>query len=177
MSSHDTVFSPAGQESAAILQQATTLLLSTLDLCIPPEDAILVDPSPAKRRRGRPLQLPWTQLWGSLLLCSLAGMNSFAGWRRFLGSESVGGFPLVWLSTNALVKRLLKAGLSPLEELWTLFNDRLASPLGQLTLAPFASRILCLDETKLDRLARHLKPLRDLPNQKGAPFAGKFLCL
>ncbi len=180
MSSHDTVFSPAGQESAAILQQATTLLLSTLDLCIPPEDAILVDPSPAKRRRGRPLQLPWTQLWGSLLLCCLSGMRSFADWRRFLGTKRIGGCAPLWLCTNALVKRLLQVGLPPLEELWALVNDRLgldASSQHQPGLAPFAASILCLDETKLDRLARHLQSLRDLPNTDAALFAGKLLAL
>lgn len=180
MPSHDTGFSPDGQESAAILQQATTLLLSTLDLCIPPEDAILVDPSPAKRRRGRPLQLPWTQLWGSLLLCCLGGMRSFADWRRFLGTKRIGGCAPLWLCTNALVKRLLQVGLPPLEELWALVNDRLslhASSQDQPGLAPFAASILCLDETKLDRLARHLQPLRDLPHTDAALFAGKLLAL
>src|SRR5258708_36611769 len=125
MSSHDTVFSPAGQESAAILQQATTLLLSTLDLCIPPEDAILVDPSPAKRRRGRPLQLPWTQLWGSLLLCCLSGMRSFADWRRFLGTKRIRGWAALWLCTNALGNRLRTVLLPPLGELLPRLHDRL----------------------------------------------------
>lgn len=180
MSSHDTVLPPANQgadcESATILRQAASLVLNTLDLCREPADAVLADPA-TQRRRGRPLQLPWTQLWGSLLLCTLGGMGSFADWRRFLGTESVGDFPHVWLSTNALVKRLLQAGLSPLEDLWALFNDRLAGELAPCTLAPFASQLLCLDETKLDRLARHLKPLRHLPSADPALFAGKLLGL
>lgn len=180
MPSHDTVLPPSNQgadgASATILRQAANLVLNTLDLGSEPADAVLADPV-AKRRRGRPLQLPWPQLWGSLLLCTLGGMDSFADWRRFLGTESVGSFPPVWLSSNALVKRLLQAGLSPLEDLWALRSGRMAGELAPSTLAPFASRLLCLDETKLDRLARHLKPLRDLPSKDSALFAGKLLGL
>jgi hypothetical protein len=107
-------------------------------------------------------------------------MRSFADWRRFLGTESIGGLAPVWLSTNALVKRLLKAGLTPLEELWVVLNDCISLDVqepGPSALAPFASTILCLDETKLDKLARHLKPLRDVPGKDPILFAGKMLGL
>jgi len=184
MLSHHSALSPTNQpsqqESTAILNQVANLLLSTLDLDELPAEATLADPSPSRTGRGRPLQLPWTQLWGSLLLCTLGGMRSFADWRRFVGTQSLGDLPPVWLSTTGLVKRLLKAGLPPLEALWARLTDRIgldAKELGPATLAPFASRILSLDETKLDRLARHLKPLRDLPSKDPALFAGKLLGL
>jgi hypothetical protein len=42
---------------------------------------------------------------------------SSADWRRLLGLQPVGPFAAVWLTRNGLVKRLLQAGLVPLQEL------------------------------------------------------------
>ena len=42
---------------------------------------------------------------------------------------------------------------------------------------PFASHILCLDETRLDALGKYLKPLRGLSAHDSASFAGKLIGL
>ena len=109
------------------------------------------------RKRGRPQQVGWTQLWRSVLLCALQGMQSFEDWRRLLGVQSIGSFAPVWLTRNGLVKRLLQAGLLPLQDLWEALNGHLASSGSQAvpaTLATFATQVVCLDETRLDMVGR-----------------------
>jgi len=86
----------------------------------------------------------------------MQGMRSFADWRRLLGLQSIGPFPPVLLTRNGLVKRLLQAGLVPLQEVWEVVNARLAhidSRAVPAILAAFATQILCLDETRLDAAA------------------------
>jgi len=107
-------------------------------------------------------------------------MHSFADWRRLLGLQPIGPFAPVWLTRNGLVKRLLQAGLVPLQEMWELLTTRLANTDRQAVsaaLAAFAPSILCLDETRLDALGRYLKPLRGLSTQDPACFAGKLVGL
>ena len=184
MSLHDTAALSCTQrsetEQASIIGHVLHLLLASLELASEADVDAQPSAASAKRGRGRPLQLPWAQLWSSLLLCTLSGMDSFAAWRRFLGMNAVGPFAPLWLSSEALVKRLRAAGLSPLQELWAQLNDQLACApwLGlDPALAAFASAIFCLDETKLDRLHRHLEHLRTLPPTDAALFAGKLLGL
>jgi hypothetical protein len=132
------------------------------------------------RGRGRPQQVSGTQLWSSLLLCALQGMHSFADWRRLLGLQSIGPFAPLWLTRNGLVKRLLQAGLVPLQEVWEAINAQLALPASRAvpaTLAAFAPEILCLDETRLDAVGRYLKPRRGLSTHDPACFAGKLIGL
>lgn len=181
---HDTASAPseptASPISASIVEQTAHVVLSTLELSASPSQPLTTDPPASSRGRGRPLTLPWTQLWASLLLCALGGMRSLAQWQRFVGSRQVSGFAPVALCTNALVKRLLHAGLTPWEELWGQIQrqlDCLAVPPPPLEMASFATQILCLDETKLDRLARHLCFLRHLPRSATEQFAGKLLAL
>jgi hypothetical protein len=88
-------------------------------------------------------------------------------------------FPL-WLTRNGLVKRLLQAGLVPLQEVWEAVNARLAFPASQAvaaTLAAFAPLILCLDETRLDAVGRYLKPRRGLSAHDPACTALKLIGL
>ena len=172
MSSHDTLrveSHPAyAVTHALIIAQTSDLVLQACGLGSaqdPDQFSQIQSGGPIPRGRGRPQQVGWTQLWSSLLLCALQGMHSFADWRRLLGLQSVGPFAPVWLTRNGLVKRLLRAGLVPLQELWESVNAQLAhigSQTVPATLATFATDIFCLDETRLDAVGRYLKPLRGL---------------
>jgi hypothetical protein len=107
-------------------------------------------------------------------------MHSLADRRRLLGLQPIGPFAPVWLTRHGLVKRLLQAGLIPLQELCEAVNARLAhtGPWAvPPTLAAFATEILCLDETRLDALGRYLKPLRGLSTHNPTCFAGKLVGL
>jgi hypothetical protein len=186
MSSHDTPGVDPHQASAAhthMIAQISDLLLQASRLGpaqSPDQSSQIQQDGATPRGRGRPQQVSGTQLWSSLLLCALQGMHSFADWRRLLGLQSIGPFAPVWLTRNGLVKRLLRAGLVPLQEVWEVVNARLAqisSRAVPATLAAFATDILCLDETRLDAVARYLKPLRGLSAHDAACFAGKLVGL
>jgi hypothetical protein len=179
---HDTSLegvdqTPVGTYSA-VMAQTSHILLQTCGLA-PEACANQLDLNPA-HGRGRPQQVCWTHLWSSLLLCALQGMNSFADWHRLLGLQQIGPFAPVWLTRNGLVKRLLQAGLAPLQELWEALNEQLAhtGPWAvSATLAPFVNEIFALDETRLDAIGRYLKPLRGLSTHDAACFAGKLVGL
>ncbi len=150
MSSHDTLAVESQKASEAtralIIAQTSDLLLQACGLGSEPgpdQVSQIQQGEPTARGRGRPQQVCWTQLWSSLLLCALQGMHSFADWRRLLGLQPIGPFAPVWLTRNGLVKRLLQAGLGPLQELWEAVNARLAltSPWAiPADLAAFGSR-------------------------------------
>ena len=182
MSPHDTSSGEVDQTPAsacsAVMAQTSDLLLQACGLG-PEACAKQLNPNPI-RGRGRPQQVCWTHLWSSLLLCDLQGMNSFADWRRLMGLQQIGPFAPVWLTRNGLVKRLLQAGLVPLQELWEALNVRLAhtGPWAVLaTLAPFAHEIFALDETRLNAIGRYLKPRNGLSTHDAACFAGKLVGL
>src|SRR5215470_889358 len=171
MSSHDTPGVDSHQASAAsthMIAQISDLLLqaSGLGPALSPDQLSQIQQDEATPHgRGRPQQVNATQLWSSLLLCALQGMHSFADWRRLLGLQSIGPFAPLWLTRNGLVKRLLQAGLVPLQDVWEHVNARLAQSSSRAvpaSLAAFATEILCLDETRLDAVASYLKPLRGL---------------
>jgi len=186
MSSHDTPRVDAHQASVAsthMVAQISDLLLQACGLGQEPRPdqwSQIQQDEATPRRRGRPQQVSGTQWWSSLLLCALQGMRSFADWRRLLGLQSIGLFAPLWLTRNGLVKRLLRTGLVPLQEVWEAVNARLAFPASQpaaATLAAFAPAILCLDETRLDAVGRYLKPRRGLSAHDPACFAGKLIGL
>ncbi len=187
MSVHDTlgVESPTASTAthSRIITQTSDLVLQACGLGSTQSSAQFNQIQPDEsipRKRGRPQHVGWTQLWSSLLLCALQGMHSFEDWRRLLGLQPIGPFAPVWLTRNGLVKRLLKAGLVPLQELWEGINAQLASIGSQAvpaTLATFATEIFCLDETRLDAVGRYLKPLRGLTTHDPACFAGKLVGL
>jgi hypothetical protein len=187
MISHDTLLTEDPQGTARqglIIEKTGELLLqacglgegTNLDQWSQAEQN---EPTP-RRGRGRPQQVCWIHLWSSLLLCALQGMHSFADWRRLVGLQQIGPFAPVWLTRNGLVKRLLQAGLVPLQELWEMVNVRLAhtGPSGvSAEVAAFATGIFALDETRLDTVGRYLKPLHALSTQDPACFAGKLVGL
>lgn len=115
---------------------------------------------------GRPQTVSWPHLWLGLLISVLLGMKSYQDWWRRMCSEWIGPFAPVHLTDDALIKRLKEAGITPLLSLLQSISAQLASQLQHLVtcpLAPFASRIVCIDETTWDAIKRHLKVLRDIP--------------
>src|SRR5712691_6609714 len=146
MSSYDTpgVESPQASEAAhaLIIAQTSDLLQQACGLGSehhPDQFSQTQQSRPTTHGRGRPQQVCWTQLWSSLLLCALQGMHSFADWRRLLGLQAIGPFAPLWLTRNGLVKRLLQAGLVPLQEVWEVVNARLALTGSRATPAALAA--------------------------------------
>ena len=132
--------------------------------------------APTARRPGRPRILPALCLWAGLLVCVLHGFTSHRALWRLLTSQGLWQLPRLPLSDQALYHRLARDGTGPLERLFAhlsaLLADRLA-PYAAVTLAPFATAVYALDETTLDRVARLLPALRDLPAGAAALLPGK----
>lgn len=178
MTSHDILLTEGSQASvrqAHIIEETSELLLQACgfgDEASPDQcDQAKPNEPTSRRGRGRPQRIGWIHLWSSLLLCALQGMTSLADWHRLVGLQHIGPFAPVWLTRNGLVKRLLQAGLAPLQEIWESINMRLAhtGPWAiSAEVAAFATGIFALDETRLDTIGRYLKPLRSLSMQDSA---------
>lgn len=128
------------------------------------------------RKRGRPVTLRLPHLLMSLLINVLLGMQSYQDLWRGMRSQVMGSFPPVQVSDDAIIKRLQRAGLQPLQEMLRQISAVLAArlqPLVPSDLAPFASRIVALDETTWDAVQRHLPPLRKLPDGDVGLLPGK----
>jgi hypothetical protein len=125
-------------------------------------------PTRARRQRGRPSQLPLPQLYLALLQGVLRQTPHLSTiWRR-LYLETIGTWPPVQVTYEAVRKRLLTAGTGALEQLFALVCCGLehwsqAQQPSALSLAPFAAQVVALDESTLDQVRRLTSDLRDLP--------------
>jgi IS4 transposase len=122
----------------------------------------------ACRPRGRPPLLPLQQLYLALLMGVLRQTPHLSSiWRR-LYLEEIGTFAPVQVTYEAVRQRLLSAGTPVLEHLFETVSVALVhwgqaqQPLA-LSLAPFASQVVALDESTCDRLRRLTSDLRDVP--------------
>lgn len=144
-----------------------------------PKHAVPAQLTPGKR--GRPAVLTLPHLLMSLVVSVLLGMHSYQDlWRRMC-SQVIGSFRPVTVTDDAILKRLRQAGLLPLQEMLRQISAVLATrlqPLLPSDLAPFASRIVALDETTWDAVQRHLPHLRTLPDGhvglRPGKLAGRF---
>lgn len=153
------------------IQDHLPQLLAPLQAALTPEPT-----ADQAGRRGRPVSLTWAHLWLSLLWSVLLGMENYQQWWRRLCSETIAGFAPVTITDDALIKRLTQAGIEPLLRLLTSLSAVLAHQLAGITactLAPFASRIVCLDETTWDAVQRHLPALRTLSKGERGLLPGK----
>ena len=133
----------------------------------------------SKAGRGRPLTLAACHLWLGLLWAVIEGLQGYSALTRYLATHAIGRFAPVSLTQSAVLQRLQQAGLQPLQELFGLLGTWLQSYLAPpaCDLAPFASHIIALDETKLDTVVRRLPWQRQ--HRKGDPavLAGKLAAL
>lgn len=121
---------------------------------------------PPYRGPGRPRVLPSLALWAGLLVCVLRGFSSQSALWRLLREHGLWSFPRFPVSDQAVYKRLATAGTAPLEALFQQISQVLAERISvavTASLASFAAGVYALDETTLDRIARKLPALRDVP--------------
>lgn len=172
---HDTA---SCSDLPAIAATEVTAQLSRAILVMPQVSPPLVA-QPAASRRGRPVELSEPHLWLGLLWAVLEGLGGYRALTRYLATHVLGRFAPVSLTDSALLQRLQHAGLQPLHALFATFGQWLQEHVSPpaCTLAPFASRIVALDETKLDALVRRLPWQRQHPVGDPALLAGKLAAL
>ena len=131
--------------------------------------------------RGRPRVLPALCLWGGLLVSVLRGFASQTDLWRLLTQQGLWDYPRFPVTDQAVYDRLADAGTAPIEHLFAHVTALLAArlaPFADADLAPFATDVVALDESALDRIARLLPALRALPARDagllGGALAGVF---
>jgi hypothetical protein len=125
---------------------------------------------------GRPPLLAATVLWASLTIGVLRGGMSQLGVWRLVCDQRLWQERHVFVTDEAVYKRLAVDGPSPLADLFAQFTPLLAArvePLQDGTLAPFATDVVVLDETTLEPVARTVPSLRGLPAGDDRLLPGK----
>lgn len=131
-----------------------------------------LDPA-APRGRGRPQILPAMLLWTGVLVTILRQLPSQLALWRLLASQGLWDFPAVAITDDAVYKRLAKDGPLAMQQLFHQVTEVLvaASP-GAPELAPFAQRVVALDQTTLDPVLRRL-PADDESARRQPVLPGK----
>lgn len=123
---------------------------------------------------GRPRVLPSMCLWAGMLVCVLRGMSSQLELWRLLASKGLWEYPRFEITDQAVYNRLAREGIEPLRDVFehvsALLRERLKPyELGQL--ACFATEVVAIDQSTLDKVARLLPALKDAHPHKA--LAGK----
>ena len=133
---------------------------------------------------GRPRILPAMALWAGMLVCVMRGFNSQLALWRLVSERNLWFWPRFEVTDQAVYKRLHSAGTEPFERIFShvtgVLYDRLgracpdpAERVGTAELAPFASEVVCLDESTLDKVARTVPTLRKVPDGDSRLLPGK----
>lgn len=132
-----------------------------------------------QRKRGRPRLLSTQHLCLAVLLCFVRGWHyQRTVWRVIY--TGFGAFAPLKLTDQAIYNRLEAEGSSLLQTLFTQLSQWLRqhlAPYEDCRLAPFATAVVALDESVLDRVARRLCCLRRLPNGDSRLLPGRLCCL
>jgi hypothetical protein len=131
-------------------------------------------------RRGRPTQLSWMHLCLGVLVCALSGWRSQLDLRRLLCTDGFWNWPAIpMLSDQAIYNRLDRAA-THMHTLFELISQSLRqrlAPWQDRSLAPFATQVLALDESELDKVGAWLPPLRGLGTQDARLRGGRLSAL
>lgn len=125
--------------------------------------------------RGRPRILPAMCLWAGVIVCVLRGWSSQLKIWRLLSQKGLWGYPRFAISDEAVYKRLEEGGVDSLKQLFERVSSVLEEHLRGYAqkLAPFASEVVAIDATTLDKVLRHLPVLRKVPCGDDALMPGK----
>lgn len=132
------------------------------------------------KRRGRPARLLLAHLGWAIFWCFLHGWQAQRELWRQISTERTGGFEPVALCDQAVYKRLAQHGLQAVQLVFEQVSAQLGERLDALSpwqLAPFASAVVAIDESKLDQVGRWLSGLRELPSGDARLLAGRLSCL
>jgi IS4 transposase len=124
--------------------------------------------------RGRPAVLPAALLWAGMLVCILRHDASQRAIWRLLSAHGLWDYPRLAISDDAVYQRLARSGPEMMATLCGEITDLLhATSAGDLTLAPFATEVIALDETTLDQVPRSRSALRAIPRGDDRLMPGK----
>jgi len=166
---HDTPSQHAAAPSTPMGAQLEQLLLSM------PATA-----ASTPHKRGRPLTLSAWHMSLAVLLCLLRGLQSQLEVWRLIAFYGVGCLPALPLSDQAVYDRLEQDGVSAFQSVFAQLSQWVAqrlAPYENRSLAPFATAVLALDESVLDRVKRWVSWLREVPNGDSRLLPGRLVGL
>ena len=134
----------------------------------------------APHKRGRPRTLSAWHLSLAVLLCLLRGVQSQLEVWRLIAFYGVGCLPALPLSDQAVYTRLEQDGVSAFQSVFAQVSQCLAkllAPYENRTLAPFATAVVALDESVLDRVKRWVSWLREVPDGESRLLPGRLVGL
>lgn len=127
-------------------------------------------------RRGRPRELTSDHLWLALLIAVLRGFSSFASVWRLITWTGVGDFAVLNFTRAGVRKRLLHVDMDSLQAVLARVSAALLPWTQQVqddSLAPFAPRIVALDQSTLDAVKRCCQDVREEPAESPRLLVGK----
>ncbi len=166
---YDTASEPPAAAGAPLTDTLEHLLVS-----------LPVEAAPASRSRGRPVSLSAWHVSLAVLLCLLRGLQSQLEVWRLIAFYGVGCLPALPLSDQAVYDRLEQDGVSAFHSVFAQLSQWLAqrlAPYENRRLAPFATAVLALDESVLDRVKRWVSWLREVPNGESRLLPGRLVGL
>jgi len=166
---YDTASEPSAAAGAPLTDTLEHLLVS-----------LPVEAAPSSRSRGRPVSLSAWHLSLAVLLCLLRGLQSQLEVWRLIAFYGVGCLPALPLSDQAVYDRLEQDGVSAFHSVFAQLSQWLAqrlAPYENRRLAPFATAVLALDESVLDRVKRWVSWLREVPNGDSRLLPGRLVGL
>ena len=166
---YDTASEPSAAAGAPLTDTLEHLLVS-----------LPVEAAPSSRSRGRPVSLSAWHLSLAVLLCLLRGLQSQLEVWRLIAFYGVGCLPALPLSDQAVYDRLEQDGVSAFHSVFAQLSQWLAqrlAPYENRRLAPFATAVLALDESVLDRVKRWVSWLREVPNGESRLLPGRLVGL
>jgi hypothetical protein len=166
---YDTASEPSAAAGAPLTETLEHLLVS-----------LPVEAAPCSRSRGRPVSLSAWHLSLAVLLCLLRGLQSQLEVWRLIAFYGVGCLPALPLSDQAVYDRLEQDGVSAFHSVFAQLSQWLAQRLApdeNRRLAPFATAVLALDESVLDRVKRWVSWLREVPNGESRLLPGRLVGL
>ena len=164
---YDTASEPSAAAGAPLTDTLEHLLVS-----------LPVEAAPCSRSRGRPVSLSAWHLSLAVLLCLLRGLQSQLEVWRLIAFYGVGCLPALPLSDQAVYDRLEQDGVSAFQSVFAQLSQWLAqrlAPYENRRLAPFATAVLALDESVLDRVKRWVSWLREVPNGESRLLPGRLV--
>ena len=147
------------------------------------EQVLVTMPSTSASRtgkRGRPLELSAWHLSLARLVSLLRGLQSQLEVWRLIAFYGVGGLAPLPLSDQAVYHRLEQDGVSAFQATFAQVSRWLAehlAPYEDRTLAPFATAVVALDESVLDRVKRWVSWLREVPDGDSRLLPGRLVGL
>lgn len=136
--------------------------------------------SPRQSPAGRKMILPALVLWSGVVVGILRGFTTQAQIWRLVSWQGLWAYPLSKVSDQAVYNRLAEAGNQTLQMLFLAVRDKLKErllPYAQSQIASFATGVYAIDGSTLDKMARHLPGLRDIPNGDSRLLPGKMVGL